>query len=322
VSNPADYGPGNPGSAQPGIPQAVCSWHRDRPTGLLCSRCGRPACPECLTNGAVGQLCRQCVADGRPAQGRTISGAPMGVPPLVASVLIAVNLAVYLVTVIQARSLENLDPSSVFSHGALIPVNVGMGEYWRIGSSGFLHLGVLHILGNMVSLYFLGPPLERLIGRWRFLVVYLVSLLGGSAAVMMFADPLSLSVGASGAIFGLMGALVVTFKRMRYDLKQLVFVLVINLFITFQVSGISWQAHVGGLVTGALIGAAMVLPAPAKRLAIQIGASVVLVIISAVAIYLQANSLPDLRCGYYENGRQGPGIYCPADPGGLGAAGG
>jgi len=153
-------------------------------------------------------------------------------------------------------------------------------------------------------------------------VVYLVALLGGSAAVMLFSAPLSLSVGASGAIFGLMGALVVTFKRLRYDLKQLGFVLVINLFITFRVSGISWQAHVGGLVTGALIGAAMVLPAPARRLTIQIGASVALAIVSAVAIYIRANSLPDLRCGYYETGGQGPGIYCDADPGALGAAGG
>lgn len=308
-------GAGAPRAAGPPAPsQAFCSWHPDRPTGLMCSRCGRPACPECLTPASVGQHCRQCVAEGRSVVGRTqqrtVSGAPLGVPPLVATVLIGINVIVYIVTAIQARSLQNLDPSSVYFGGSLMPVQVGQGEYWRVLSSGFLHLGVVHILANMVSLYFLGPPLERLIGRWRFLVVYLVSLLGGSTAVMLFSAPASLSVGASGAIFGLMGALVVTFKRLKADLRQLAFVLVINLFITFQVSGISWQAHIGGLAAGAAIGAAMVLPAPARRLQIQIAAAAGLLLLCAVVIVVKAQSLPDQRCFYDQNGREGAGVYC------------
>jgi membrane associated rhomboid family serine protease len=212
--------------------------------------------------------------------------------------------------VIQARSTDQLDASSVFFHGALIPVQVGQGEYWRVVSSGFLHLGLIHILANMVSLYFLGPPLERLIGRWRFTVVYLVSLLGGSAGVMLFSQSVSMTVGASGAIFGLMGALVVTFKRMRYDLRQLVFVLALNLFVTFQFSGISWQGHVGGLIAGALIGAAMVLPKPAKRLQVQIGAAVALVVVCAALIVWKAGTEPDQRCFYTEQGSSGAGVYC------------
>lgn len=224
--------------------------------------------------------------------------------------LIGINVVVYIVTAIQARSLKNLDPSNVYFGGSLIPVQVRQGEYWRVVSSGFLHLGVVHIVANMVSLYFLGPPLERLIGRWRFLVVYLVSLLGGSTAVMLFSDPASRSVGASGALFGLIGALVVTFKRLNLDLRQLAFVLVINLFITFQVPGISWQAHLGGLVAGALIGAAMVLPAPARRLQIQLGAAVGLLLVCGAVIVIKAQSLPDQRCFYTEDGPQGPGTYC------------
>ncbi|MDQ6658454.1 MAG: rhomboid family intramembrane serine protease [Actinomycetota bacterium] len=305
-------GEGSGFGQQPPAGQAVCSWHPDRPTNIRCSRCGRPACPDCLTNASVGQQCRQCVADGRagvPTQ-RTVSGAPIGVPPLVATVLIAINLIVYIVTVIQAKSTENLDSSSVFSHGALIPVDVGQGQYWRVITNGFLHLSVIHIAANMLSLYFLGPPLERLIGRWRFAVVYLVSLLGGSASVLLFSAPVSMTAGASGAIFGLMGALVVTFKRMRYDLRQLVFVLAINLFISFQVTGISWQGHLGGLITGALIGAAMVLPAPARRLQIQIGASIALVVVCAAVIGIKAAALPDQSCFFDQNGGQGPGIYC------------
>lgn len=316
MTYPPSNGPGA-GGWTPGQQQAVCSWHPDRATGLRCTRCGRPACPECLTNASVGAQCRQCVAEQRtPAQRRaaqTVSGSPLGVPPLVATVLIAINIVVYVVTVIQARSTDNLDPSSVFFDGALIPVQVGQGEYWRVLSNGFLHLGIIHIAANMISLYFLGPPLERLIGRWRFLVVYLVALLGGSTAVMLFGAPVSLTVGASGAIFGLMGALVVTFKRMRYDLRQLGFVLVINLFITFQVSGISWQGHIGGLVAGALIGAAMVLPKPAQRLQIQIGASIALVVVCAGLIFWKAGTEPDQECFYTEQGQSGPGVYCTVE---------
>lgn len=295
----------------------MCSWHPNRPTNLRCTRCGRPACPECLTNASVGQQCRQCVADGRaavPVQ-RTVSGAPIGVPPLVATVLIAINVIIYIVTAIQAKSTSDLSASSLFSDGVLIPVDVGQGQYWRVLTGGFLHLSVIHIAANMVSLYFLGPPLERLIGRWRFLVVYLVALLGGSASVMLFSQSFSPTAGASGAIFGLMGALVVTFKRLRYDLRQLVFVLALNLFISFQVSGISWQGHIGGLLAGAAIGAAMVLPAPARRLQIQIGAAVALVVVCFALIVVKAQSLPNQSCFYDQHGSQGPGIYCTVDRG-------
>lgn len=305
--------PSHDNGRYPGGPVAVCSWHPDRATGLRCTRCGRPACPECLTDASVGAQCRQCVAEQRtPAQKRamTVAGSPLGVPPLIATVLIAINVVVYVVTVIQARSTDQLDASPVFFHGALIPVQVGQGEYWRVISSGFLHLGIIHIAANMISLYFLGPPLERLIGRWRFAVVYLVSLLGGSAAVMLFSGTLSMTVGASGAIFGLMGALVVTFKRMRYDLRQLAFILALNLFVTFQFSGISWQGHVGGLIAGALIGAAMVLPKPAKRLQIQIGAALALVVICVGLIVFKAGTEPDQSCLYLEHGASGAGIYC------------
>lgn len=293
-----------------GMTQPTCAWHSDRPTGLSCSRCGRPACPQCLTPAAVGQLCRDCRGNSVDTRARTVAGSVLGEKPVVAFALIAINVLIFLVTAIQAKSPQQLGPSKLFSDWVLIPGEVADGEYWRLLTSGFLHLDLMHVAANMISLFFLGPPLERMIGRVRFLVVYLISLLGGSAAVMLFAAPLSAAAGASGAIFGLMGALVVTFKRLKLDLRSLAMILVLNLFITFQVPGISWQAHLGGLVAGAAIGAAMVLPTAARRKAVQLGASVALTVVLLAVSFVKAGSIDPADCAYYENGPDGPGTYC------------
>ncbi len=275
----------------------TCAFHPDRSTALQCTRCGRPACPECLTPASVGFHCRACVAESRSTQRapRTVAGGRLHQQPLITFALIGVNVLIFLLTAVQARSGVDLSPSRIFQNGTLAPSLVASGQWWRLLSSGFLHLSVIHIGLNMVSLYIIGITLERILGRSRFLVVYLLALLGGSASVMLFAQPLSSAVGASGAIFGLMGGLVVVFRRFRYDMRQLLIVLAINLFLSFQLTGISWQAHVGGLVVGAAMTAALVYPPPAVRKKVQVGVVVGLVVVMAAAVTVRDTQISP-RC--------------------------
>ena len=182
--------PSGTGATPAPVPE-VCTWHPDRQTALHCTRCGRPACPECLTPASVGFQCRACVAEGRATQrtALTVSGSPIGQQPVATIGLIIANVLIFVVTVIQAGGTDHLERSSWFSGGVLVPSDVAEGEWWRLITSGFLHLSITHIALNMVALYFVGLPLERVVGRWRFLVIYFLSLLGGSVAVMLFADP-------------------------------------------------------------------------------------------------------------------------------------
>jgi len=275
----------------------VCAFHSGRPTALRCTRCGRPACPECLTPASVGFHCRACVAEARTSQrpARTVTGGRLGEQPVLTYMLIGINVLIFLVAALQAKSGVEMSPSSIFRNGALAPTFVASGQWWRLLTSGFLHLSVIHIGLNMLSLYFLGVPMERALGRIRFLAVYLLALLGGSVAVMLLTAETFLVAGASGAIFGLMGGLVVVFKRFRYDMRQLLFVLAINLFVSFRLPGISWQAHLGGLVVGALVTAAMVYPPQALRKRVQIG-TLVLVLGILVLLVIYRDSQIVLRC--------------------------
>ncbi|MEC3914139.1 rhomboid family intramembrane serine protease [Nocardia sp. CDC160] len=239
---------------QPQPPAPTCYRHPDRPTGLACTRCGRPACPECLTAAAVGQHCVECVRQGRSdirpvrnAAGTQVSRIPT---PYVTYALIAINVIVFAATAFQAKSVTNNDLSSLLRSLELVPVQVGNGEWFRVITSGFVHYGPIHLLANMFSLYMLGPYCEVALGRARFLAVYLVSLLGGSAAVIALYGAQSHSGGASGAIFGIFGAVAVIMLRTRQNLTQIAVLLVINLFITFAVPGISIWAHLGGLLAG------------------------------------------------------------------------
>lgn len=301
------------GVAPQGFPQTSCTWHGDRPTAVSCSRCGRPACPECLTPASVGQHCRACVAEARATQRvpMTVSGARQGVPPLIASVLIGVNVLVYIVTAVNAGSFNEPQGGRIFFELAMIPGNVGAGNWWAVLTAGFLHFGLIHLVVNMMSLYFIGPTLEQVLGRVRFLLVYLLSLLGGSAAVMALGSASDFNAGASGAVFGILGALVVTFKRLRLNMTQLVSVVAVNLIITFTIPQISWQAHLGGLVVGAAVGAAMVYPRPPIRSKVQVATSVAVLVVLAAVIFVRAGSItPSPSCDYLEDGRQGPGVYC------------
>lgn len=239
----------------PQPPAPTCFRHPDRATGLGCTRCGRPACPECLTPAAVGQHCVECVQQGRKdtRAARTVAGARQTaeVPrPLVTYALIGINVLVFAATAFQAHSVMNNKYSSLFLDWVLVPAAVGNGDWVRVIGSGFLHIGPIHLLANMFALYVIGPYCEAAFGRARYLSLYMAALLGGSAAVTALSGPITASAGASGAIFGLFGAVAIVMLRTRQNLTQILMLLVINLIITFSVPGISVWAHLGGLLAG------------------------------------------------------------------------
>lgn len=231
-----------------------------------------------MRSAAVGHQCVDCVQSGAAAvaQPRSRFGVPQrsGVP-VVSYTLIAVNVAVY---VIQTAS-RGLQAKLV-----LWPPAVAGGEYYRLVTSAFLHYGLLHILFNMYALYILGPPLEEHLGRWRFATLYGLSALGGSVVVYLFSPLNAATAGASGAIFGLFGATLVAAKRLNLDVRWLIGLIVVNLVITFSFPGISWQGHIGGLVTGALVAAAYVYAPRAQRALAQGGATVGLLVLFAALV--------------------------------------
>ena len=217
---------------------------------------------------------------------------------MVTVALIVVNLAFFLVTAVQSRSAIDLSGSDLYLRGGLIPAEVASGEYWRLVTSGFLHGNLIHLGTNMLSLYWLGIPLERILGRWRMLAIYLLSLFGSSVGVLLFSAPVSLTIGASGAVYGLMGALLVTFRRLRLDLRPLIVILALNVVITFTYPGLSWQGHLGGFVVGAIVGAAMVFPPRHSRRAWQWGVSIGLVVVLVALTVIRGDQLGSWQCLY------------------------
>jgi membrane associated rhomboid family serine protease len=285
----------------------ACVRHPDRPTGLRCVRCDRPACPDCLQPASVGFQCVDCVAEGsktvRPA--RTVAGARSqpGVKALVVMpVLIGINVLVFGITAFQAQSIVENQRSGLFIDGALIPGLVAGGEYWRLLTSGFLHFGnyggygPVHLVFNMFALYVLGRDLEVALGRMRFLVVYMLSLFGGSTAVMLFGDALSSVAGASGAIYGLFGGIAVVVFRAKMNPTPVLVLLGINIFLSVALPGISLLGHLGGLVVGAAATAALVYAPRGKNLVrFQVWACVGLAVLLVAVLAVQM-STTDASC--------------------------
>lgn len=238
----------------------ACYRHTDRPAYVGCTRCGRPLCPECMRTAPVGHQCPDCVQAAAAAAPRAVR-VRSGATPVVTYTLIAANVAVFILQIAAPVMQDRL---------SLWPPAVAAGEYYRLVTSAFVHYGLVHILFNMYALYVLGPPLEQHLGRWRFATLYGLSALGGSVVVYLLSPLPAHTAGASGAIYGLFGATFVAARRLNLDVRWLVGLIVVNLVITFTLPGISWQGHLGGLATGALIAAVFVyLP----RLPAQIGVS-------------------------------------------------
>ncbi|MFG1666047.1 rhomboid family intramembrane serine protease [Streptomyces sp. Y7] len=269
------------GSPQDAQSLPVCYRHPDRETGIRCTRCERPICPECMVSASVGFQCPDCVRGGSgtghaptAAQPRTIAGGTIASDPrLVTKILIGICLAVFLV---QLSVGNRFTDSFTLIGRAYIPVlgdvgGVAEGQWYRLLTSMFLHGGYVHILFNVLSLWWIGGPLEAALGRARYLTLYFVSGLAGSALTYLIGAANQSSLGASGAIFGLFGATAVLMRRLQYDMRPIIALLVINLIFTFGWSNIAWQAHIGGLVAGVVIGYAMVHAPRERRALVQYG---------------------------------------------------
>jgi membrane associated rhomboid family serine protease len=255
--------------------ERTCYRHPDRVTGLSCSECGRPICTECMTMAPVGIRCPE--HSGRP-QGvqRVRSGVRRasyeGAGAKVTRALIALNVLVYIAELLQGSGV-NANKGSIYQNGALLAngvkvgdtiaglpahipfpnlIGVAHGEWWRMLTAAFLHYGPFHILLNMLALWWFGSMLEQRIGSGRFLAIYLVSGLAGSAGALML-DPTTPTVGASGAIFGVLGAGLVMeqFQRDYVFGGSALGVIVLNLVFTFSIANISIGGHIGGLLGGA-----------------------------------------------------------------------
>jgi membrane associated rhomboid family serine protease len=245
----------------------VCVRHPSRETWARCTRCDRPACPACLREASVGYQCVDCVAQGARSQPRanTFAGAGLTSRSVVIPVLIAINTVIFVITVMQAGSLARNTDAQLFEQWGLRPAAVADGAWWRLLTSGFLHIGPIHLAFNMIALWVIGRDLEQVLGRTRFLLVYLVSLLGGSLAVFLFAAENSMTAGASGAVFGLMGGLAVVLLRMRRSPRPALTIILLNVVISFLVPGISILGHLGGLVFGAAVTAGLVYTPEERR---------------------------------------------------------
>lgn len=225
----------------------------------------------------VGYQCPDCAGvapvQPRPAARPQASGGT----PVITYTLIGINLVLF-----GLQYLVGVSDSSV-DYG-MWPVAIAVnGEWWRLLTSAFLHGGLLHIAFNMYVLFLIGTALERVLGHTRYVLLYLVAALGGSVASYLFSDLRTVSVGASGAIFGLMGALLVAGRRLRYDIKQVAILLAINIGIGFLVPDVDWRAHLGGLLVGAAVAAVYVLaPRRGRVLWQSTGVAAIVVVLLAL----------------------------------------
>ncbi|GAA3719534.1 rhomboid family intramembrane serine protease [Nonomuraea antimicrobica] len=242
-----------PQPEQPAEAVPTCYRHPGRETWVRCQRCERPICPDCMRDAAVGFQCPECVADGNRGirQARSTFGGNVVRTPFVTYAILVINVLIF--------GGQYLTNEAITADLAMWPLGVAAGDqYYRLITAAFVHGGLFHILFNSWALYVIGPYLERAFGHVRYVAVYLISALGGSV-LGLWLDPLNQpTVGASGAIFGLFGAVFVVGRRLNLDVRGIAVLIALNLAITFVFSSsISWTGHVGGLVTGSLLAGAL-----------------------------------------------------------------
>ena len=229
----------------------VCYRHPNRETSVRCSNCDRPICPDCMTSTPVGMRCPECARQGR-TRVRTMQS--MTVEPTLTWILIGINV---LAGIGSLSGAQVGNSGTLTDWGELSRATIANGDTWTLLTSGFLHAGLFHLLSNMLALWILGTLVEPVLGHVRFALVYLVALFWGSLGVLIVSQ--GPSVGASGAVFGLMGAAIIVARHRGLNLMEsgLGLWLGINLLITFTIPNISIGAHIGGLIGGGL--AALVL---------------------------------------------------------------
>lgn len=295
----------------PGVP--VCYRHPGREAHIRCQRCGRPICPDCMTPASVGFQCPECVAEGRRTQ-RAPKTTYGGIIPRDAGAtsiaLIALNVAVWLAVNLgggqSSRLLEwialaptgrcdAVDGSGYYRVSQAVCQQIGGtqwvpgvsdGAVWQLLTTVFTQVTVTHIFFNVLNLYILGPQLERVFGRARFLALFLLSGLAGSAMVYAIGPVDGSTIGASGAVFGLMGAFLVIALRTRAQVQGMLIWIAISFAYSFFMPGIAWQAHLGGFLGGAAVAGVLVLAPARRRTAVQLGGmgAVLAVIVVAVVV--------------------------------------
>jgi membrane associated rhomboid family serine protease len=244
--------------------ERTCYRHPDRRAGVICQRCDRPICPDCMKTASVGFHCPECTKQGKQKVYTRANIAVLN-RPVLTQIIIAINVAVFVAGLFYESSdalageaggftrVGGLLGDSLFFSDVGLVKGVAGGEWWRIVTGGFLHAGLIHIGFNMYLLYMLGSILEPALGRLRFGAIYLTSLLCGSLGVLLI-SPDQITVGASGAVFGLMGALFYAQRAQGIDpfSTGIGTTIGINLLLTFTIPGISIGGHIGGLVGGLL----------------------------------------------------------------------
>lgn len=298
---------GGPAASDASTP--TCYRHTDRETYIRCARCERHICPDCMNAAPVGFQCPECVAQGSKSvrQPTTVLGGEVREHgDLVTKLLVAVNVVVWLVGMVFQTSQGSLYALFAQSIGAnelsarlglvqgsvddRFAIGVVDGEWYRLLTAAFVHEQIWHIGMNMLALWVLGTALEPALGRWRFVALYVLSALGGTAASLLAAGAYSLSYGASGAVFGLMGALFVVMRKLGRETGAVVVILGINLVIGFTVQGIDWRAHLGGLVIGSALAAAFAYAPRQQRRAWGIAACALATAIIAAAVAIAVNN--------------------------------
>jgi membrane associated rhomboid family serine protease len=232
---------------------ATCYRHPDRETGVACSNCGRPICPDCMTATPVGMRCPECAKQRTRVTSGTAAFGRAGAMP-VTWALIGINVAVFLVEIGAGSGGLNGSGSVIDNFGVFGPA-IANGDWYRVLTGAFLHAGILHIAFNMYALYILGTLLEPALGSVRFTAMYFASLFAGSLGVILLSHDTN-SVGASGAIFGLFAAAFVIARGRRLEAiaAQLGVLLLVNLALTFGIPHIAIGAHLFGAAAGALCG--------------------------------------------------------------------
>jgi membrane associated rhomboid family serine protease len=263
--------------------EQTCYRHPSRETGVSCSSCGRPICPDCMTPTPVGMRCPEC--SKQKTQVKTLSS--MSAAPTVTMVLIAVNVIAFLASG-QFGFGSAAHGTKVFTDGFLDGPDIHYGhDYWRLVTSGFLHVSLFHIGFNMYLLYMLGQMLEPVMGNVRFGLLYFVALLCGSAGALALSPDVA-TVGASGAVFGLMGAAFFELRSRGFDpfaggISSIGGLIVLNLIISFSFSNISLGGHIGGLIGGSLVGIAFHEADKRRQPLLAYGALVVIAIAAVAA---------------------------------------
>jgi membrane associated rhomboid family serine protease len=231
-----------------------CYRHPDRETMVSCSECGRPICPDCMVFAPVGIRCPEHAGQAQGAARVTQSvrrAGYEGTGAIVTKILVAMNVGIYLLELAAGGDINGTG-NRIFTEGALYGPAVAAGDWWRLFTAPFLHYGPIHLAFNMLALWWFGSAVEATVGRGRYLLLYVVSGLAGSAGALLFA-PTSVTVGASGAIFGIMGAALVLEQQGTHVFGGgALGIIVLNLVFTFAVPGISIGGHLGGLAGGAL----------------------------------------------------------------------